>query len=62
MNGENEVPSFWAFFIPCFLVLMLFLVMGGENSKKAREECESKGGQYFESRGKSAICHKGIIK
>lgn len=58
----SQQPSFWALFTGLFLVLMLFLVMGGENSKKAREECESKGGQYFESRGKSAICHKGLIK
>lgn len=58
----SEQPSFWALSTALFLVLMLFLVMGGENSKKARKECESKGGQYFESRGKSAICHKGLIK
>lgn len=58
----TEQPSFWALFTGLFLVLMLFLMIGGENSKKAREECESKGGQYFESRGKSAICHRGIIK
>lgn len=58
----SQQPSFWALFTGLFLVLMLFLVMGGENSKKAREECESKGGQYFESRGKPAICHKGLIQ
>lgn len=58
----SEQPSFWALSTALFLVLLLLLVMGGENSKKAREECESKGGQYFESRGKSAICHIGIIK
>lgn len=58
----NDCSSFWSFFIPLFVVLMLFLVMGGENSKKHREDCESKGGQYYEpSRGK-AVCHKGEIK
>ncbi len=59
MNAQNQIGLF-AFIIFC--VLILFMGMGADNSKKHKEDCESKGGQYYEpSRGK-AVCHKGEIK
>lgn len=40
--SEDGIPSFWVFFIPCFLVLMLFLVMGERTQRKLEKNVNLK--------------------